>query len=121
MPRVKRGVPAHKKHKKVLHLTEGQRGARHRRFRPAHEAMMRSLFYSYRDRRNRKRDMRQLWVTRINAAAHIHGMNYSQFIHGLKLANIALDRKILADLAVFNGAAFGAVARQAAAALKVHA
>ena len=117
MPRVKRGVPAHKKHKKVLRLTEGQRGARHRLFRPAHEAMMRSLAYAYRDRRNRKRDFRALWIQRINAAARMYGMNYSRFIYGLKLAQIRVDRKILADLAVYNGAAFGAIARQVAAAI----
>ncbi|HKD74771.1 MAG TPA: 50S ribosomal protein L20 [Ktedonobacterales bacterium] len=118
MPRVKRGVPAHKKHKKVLNLAEGQKGARHRLFRPAHEAVMRSLSYAYRDRRNRKRDMRQLWITRINAAARIHGMSYSQLIHGLDLAEIEIDRKVLADLAVYNSAAFGEIVAKAATALK---
>lgn len=121
MPRVKRGVAAHKKHKKVLNLTEGQRGARHRLFRPAHEAMMRSLAYAYRDRRNRKRDMRGLWIQRINAGVRLHGLSYSQFMHGMKLAQIAVDRKVLADLAVYNSAVFGEIVQQAAAALKAKA
>jgi large subunit ribosomal protein L20 len=121
MPRVKRGVPAHKKHKKLLNLVEGQKGARSRLYRPAHEAAMRSLNYAYRDRRNRKRDMRQLWITRINAASRLHGLSYSQFMHGLDLAQINVDRKVLADLAVYNGAAFGEIASQAAAALKAQA
>jgi large subunit ribosomal protein L20 len=121
MPRVKRGVPARKKHKKVFQLTEGQKGARHRLYRPAHEAMMRSLAYAYRDRRNRKRDMRQLWITRINAAARMHGLSYSQFIHGLDLAQISIDRKILADMAVYNSAAFADIAGQVTKALKARA
>ena len=102
MPRVKRGVPAHKKHKKLLELAEGQRGARH---------------LLYRDRRNRKRDMRRLWITRINAAARIHGITYSQLIHGLQLAAIKVDRKILADLAVYNSSVFGEIAAKAKAAI----
>jgi large subunit ribosomal protein L20 len=118
MPRVKRGVPAHKRHKKLLALASGQKGARHRLFRPAHESVMRALNYAYRDRRNRKRDMRQLWITRINAASRIHGMSYSQFIHGLDLAEIKVDRKVLADLAVYSGSVFGDLAAKASAALK---
>lgn len=118
MPRVKRGVPAHKKHKKLLNLAEGQRGARHTLFRPAHESVMRALQYAYRDRRNRKRDMRRLWITRINAAARMYGLSYSQLIHGLDLAQISVDRKVLADLAVYNSAVFGEIAGQAAAALR---
>ncbi len=118
MPRVKRGVSAHKKHKKLLKLAEGHKGARHLLFRPAHEAVMHALHYAYRDRRNRKRDMRQLWITRINAAARLHGLTYSQLIHGMALAEIAVDRKVLADLAVYSSAVFGDIASKAAAALK---
>jgi large subunit ribosomal protein L20 len=118
MPRVKRGVTAHKKHKKVLNLTEGQRGTRSTLFRPAHEAMMRSLAYAYRDRRNRKRDMRQLWITRINAGARMYGLSYSRLIHGLDLAGITIDRKILADLAVYNSTAFGEIMGKAKVALE---
>jgi large subunit ribosomal protein L20 len=118
MPRVKRGVTAHKRHKKVLKLTKGQYGARHKLIKTAHEAMMKSLAYAYRDRRNRKRDMRRLWVTRVNAAARMHGLKYSQFIHGLQLAGIEVDRKIMADLAVRDPAAFAALAKQAQGALE---
>jgi len=118
MPRVKRGVPAHKRHKKLLELASGQKGARHLLYRPAHESVMRALSYIYRDRRTRKRDMRRLWITRINAAARLHGMSYSQFIHGLNLANIRIDRKVLADIAVYNGGTFGAVAAKVSAALQ---
>jgi large subunit ribosomal protein L20 len=121
MPRVKRGVPAHKKHKKVLNLTEGHRGAKRLLFRPANESMMKSLAYEYRDRRNRKRDMRRLWITRINAAARLHDMTYSQLIHGLALANITLDRKMMADMAVRDDAAFAALVSQAATALGTNA
>ena len=107
MPRVKRGVPAHAKHKKLLQLAEGHTGARNRLFRPANEGVMRSLAYAYRDRRNRKRDMRRLWITRINAACRQHGVSYSRFIEALKLGEINLDRKMLADLAAREPAAFG--------------
>ncbi len=106
MPRVKRGVPAHKKHKKVLQMAEGHRGTRSTLFRPAHESVMRSMAYMYRDRRNRKRDMRRLWITRINAAARMHGITYSQLMHALHIANIDVDRKILAELAVSDLQAF---------------
>src|SRR5258707_643312 len=85
MPRVKRGVTARKKHKKVLNLTEGHWGARSRLIKTAHESMMKALAYAYRDRRNRKRDMRRLWITRINAATHMHDLKYSHFIQGLQL------------------------------------
>jgi len=98
MPRVKRGVPAHKKHKKLLQMAEGHRGTRRRLFRPAHESVMRSMSYMYRDRRNRKRDMRRLWITRINAAARMHGVSYSTLIHAIHVANIEVDRKILAEI-----------------------
>src|SRR6185312_11287894 len=106
MPRVKRGVSAHKRHKKVLNLTKGHWGARHRLYKTAHESMLHSLAYAYRDRRNRKRDFRRLWIQRINAAARIHGLNYSRFINGLLKANITVDRKILAELAVNDISAF---------------
>src|SRR5579862_7041395 len=106
MPRVKRGVTAHKRHKKVLALTKGHWGARHRLYRTAHESMLHALAYAYRDRRNRKRDFRRLWIQRINAAARIHGLSYSRFICGLIKANITIDRKILAELAVHDLQAF---------------
>ncbi len=106
MPRVKRGVAAHKRHKKVLKITKGQVGARSRLYRRAHEAMLKSLAYAYRDRRNRKRDMRRLWVTRINAASRENGLPYSQFIRGLQLSGVDLNRKMLADMAVTDPKAF---------------
>ena len=115
MPRVKRGVPAHKRHKKVLNLTKRHWGARHRLYRTAHESMLHSLAYAYRDRRNRKRDFRRLWIQRINAAARMHGLSYSRFINGLLKANITVDRKILAELAVNDIAAFGELAKLAKA------
>jgi large subunit ribosomal protein L20 len=118
MPRVKRGVIARNKHKKVLKRTEGHYGARHRLIKTARESMMHALRYAYRDRRNRKRDMRQLWITRINAAARMHGMRYGDLIHGLQLANVAIDRKILADLAVTDLATFGAIVNAARTALE---
>ena len=118
MPRVKRGVIARNKHKKVLKRTEGHYGARHRLIKTARESMMHALRYAYRDRRNRKRDMRQLWITRINAAARMHGMRYGDLIHGLQLANVAIDRKILADLAVTDLATFGAIVTAARTALE---
>src|SRR5258708_28732382 len=113
MPRVKRGVPAHKKHKRLLNLAEGHRGTRKRLFRPAHESVMHSLAYMYRDRRNRKRDMRALWITRINAAARIHGVSYSKLMHAIHTANIGVDRKILAEMAVNDEAAFSALVESA--------
>lgn len=117
MPRVKRGVTARKKHKKVLNLTEGHWGARHRLIKTAHESMMKALAYAYRDRRARKRDMRALWITRINAASRLYGMPYRDLIHGLLLAGVAVDRKIMADLAVRDLPAFGALVAEARAAL----
>src|SRR5947209_19218627 len=113
MPRVKRGVAAHKKHKKILQLAEGHRGTRNRLFRPAHESGMRSMAYMYRDRRNRKRDMRRLWITRINAAERIHGVSYSKLMHAIHTANIEVDRKILAEMAVHDEAAFSALLKTA--------
>src|SRR5438874_12541534 len=100
MPRVKRGVPAHKKHKKLLQMAEGHRGTRRRLYRPAHESVMRSMAYMYRDRRTRKRDMRRLWITRINAAARMHGVSYSKLMHAIHTANLDVDRKILAEMAL---------------------
>lgn len=118
MPRVKRGVTAHKKHKKILQLAEGHRGTRRSLFRPAHESVMRSMAYMYRDRRNRKRDMRSLWITRINAAARMHGISYSQLMHALHVAQIDVDRKILAEMAVNDLGAFGTLVKTALDATK---
>lgn len=106
MPRVKRGVAAHKRHKKVLKATKGQSGARGRLYKRSNEAMLKSLAYAYRDRRNRKRDMRRLWITRINAASREHGMPYSHFVRGLQAAGVDLNRKMLADMAVTDPKAF---------------
>lgn len=113
MPRVKRGVPAHKKHKKILQLAEGHRGTRRSLFRPAHESVMRSMAYMYRDRRNRKRDMRRLWIVRINAAARMYGISYSKLINAIHSANIEVDRKMLAEMAVHDQAAFEALVKTA--------
>ncbi|MFW6378019.1 MAG: 50S ribosomal protein L20, partial [Bacillota bacterium] len=100
MPRVKRGSKARKRRKKVLKNAKGFFGSRSKLFRPANEAVMKSLDYAYRDRRRKKRDFRRLWITRINAAARQNGLSYSRFINGLKQANVEIDRKILADMAV---------------------
>jgi ribosomal protein L20 len=113
MPRVKRGVPAHQKHKKILQLAEGHRGTRRRLIRPAHESVMRSMAYMYRDRRSRKRDMRRLWITRINAAARMYGVSYSQLMNAIHVANIEVDRKILSELAVNDLPAFGVLVKTA--------
>ena len=118
MPRVKRGVTSRKKHKKVLKQTEGHWGARHRLINTARESMMKALAYAYRDRRNRKRDMRSLWITRINAASRLYGLPYRELIHGLSLANVKVDRKIMADLAVTDIKAFGALVSAARAGLE---
>lgn len=117
MPRVKGGPRARRRHNKVLKLTKGQRGTRHALFRRANEAMLKSLWYAYRDRRNRKRDFRQLWITRINAAARLNGLSYSRFMHGLARAGIEIDRKILAELAVRDAKAFARLATVAKGAL----
>ena len=106
MPRVKGGPRARHRHKKVLKLTKGQRGTKHALYRRANEAMLKSLWYAYRDRRNRKRDFRRLWITRINAAARLNGLSYSRFMHGLGKAGVEIDRKILAELAVNDAEAF---------------
>lgn len=115
MPRVKTSVASKKRKKKVLKQTKGYWGARSRLFRTAQEALNRAQVYAYRDRRNRKRDFRRLWITRINAAARLNGLSYSQLIHGLNQAGIEMNRKILADLAVRDPQAFAAVAEQARA------
>jgi large subunit ribosomal protein L20 len=111
--RVKRGVPARAKHKKILKLAKGMQHNRTRSYRLAKQAVIRSLVYAYRDRRNKKRDLRGLWITRINAAARIEGTTYGKFIAGLKAAKIELDRKVLAELAVNEPAAFGAIVKAA--------
>ncbi len=117
MPRTKGGVVTRRRHKKVLKITKGQFGARHRVFRRANEAMLHALAYATRDRRNRKRDFRRLWITRINAAARLNGLSYSRLMHGLHQAHVALDRKVLADLAVSDQQAFARVVEVAKAAL----
>jgi large subunit ribosomal protein L20 len=117
MPRVKRGVTAHAKHKKVLDAAKGFRGRRGNVFRIAKEAVMKAGQYAYRDRRNRKRVFRSLWIARINAAARMHGMTYSVLMNGLKKAEIDIDRKVLADLAVADLPAFAKIAEQAKAKL----
>jgi len=113
MSRVKGGYTTRRRHKKVLKLTKGQWDTKHKLFRRANEAMMKSLWYSYRDRRRRRRDLRRLWITRINAAARVNGVSYSTFIHGLKQNNIELDRKILADLAVRDAETFSQIVEAA--------
>ena len=117
MPRVKRGVQAHARHKKILKLAKGYYGARSRVYRVAKQAVIKAGQYAYRDRRQRKRQFRQLWIVRINAQARECGLSYSRFINGLKKASIEVDRKMLADLAVFDKVAFAAIADQAKAAL----
>ncbi|HMN22404.1 MAG TPA: 50S ribosomal protein L20 [Ottowia sp.] len=117
MPRVKRGVTARARHKKVLALAKGFRGRRKNVFRVAKQAVMKAAQYAYRDRRNRKRDFRRLWITRINAAARECGITYSQFMNGMNKAGIALDRKVLADIAVHDKAAFASLVEQARARL----
>ena len=117
MPRVKRGVTAHVRHKKILALAKGYRGRRKNVYRVAKQAVMKAGQYAYRDRRQRKRQFRSLWIARINAAAREAGMKYSTFMNGLKKAQIEVDRKVLADLAVFDKPAFSALAAQAKAQL----
>ena len=115
--RVKGGPQTQRRHKKVLSLTKGQRGSKHRLFKRANEAMMQSLEYAYRDRRNRKREFRRLWIARINAAARQNELSYSQFMHGLKQAGVDLDRRVLADIAIHDAAGFNQLAQVAKAAL----
>lgn len=109
MARVKRGVAAHRRHRKVLLQVKGHRGTRNRLYKRAHESMMRALQYAYRDRRNRKRAMRRLWIQRINAASRLNGLTYSRLIQGLTIAGVTVDRKIMADLAVRDEEAFAAL------------
>ena len=117
MSRVKRGVASHKRHKKILALTKGHAGQRHRLIKRANESMLHALRYNWVDRRDRKGDFRELWIQRINAAARLNGLTYSRMIFGLKKAGIELDRKALADLAVTRPDAFEELAGQAKAAL----
>jgi len=117
MPRVKRGVTARASHKKVLAKAKGFRGRRNNVFRIANEAVMRAGQYAYRDRRNKKRTFRALWIARINAAAREHGLSYSVFMNGLKKAAIAVDRKVLADIAVLDKTAFSKFVERAKASL----
>jgi len=107
MPRVKRGVTARKRHKKILKLAKGYFGSKSKLFRPANEQVLKSLSYAYRDRKAKKRDFRKLWIARINAAARTNGMSYSKLINGLKQAGVDINRKILADMAVKDEKAFG--------------
>lgn len=116
MARVSRGVTTKARHKKILKKAKGYYGARSRTFRVANQAVIKAGQYAYRDRRNRKRDFRSLWITRINAAARAEGMSYSKLMHGLKKAGIEVDRKMLADLAVRDKATFSQLAQQAQAA-----
>ena len=117
MPRVKTGVVRRRRHKKVLKLARGFYSARHKHFRKAKEQLERSLVYAFRDRKQKKREFRKLWIIRINAACRLNGMSYSVFMNGLKRANIELDRKILADMAMNDASAFTALTAQAKAAL----
>ena len=118
MARVKRGVTTHARHKKVLELAKGYRGRGSTAYRVAIEKVEKALRYAYRDRRNRKRDFRALWIQRINAGARQHGLTYSQFMHGIKLAGLDLDRKVLSDIAIREPEAFQAIAATAQAALE---
>ena len=118
MSRVKRGVAAHAKHKKVLKQAKGFYGRRKNTIRTAKAAVDKAMQYAYRDRKNRKRSFRALWIQRINAATRLHGLTYGRFIHGLSKAGIDIDRKVLADIAVRDAAAFKALVDQAAAAVK---
>jgi len=109
MPRVKGGTVARRRRNKILKLAKGYVGSRNRLFRPAKQQVMKSLMYAYRDRRQRKRDFRKLWITRINAAARLYGLSYNKFIHGLKAAGVKINRKMLAELAVSDEQAFAAL------------
>jgi large subunit ribosomal protein L20 len=117
MARVKRGVIAHARHKKILDQAKGYYGARRKVYRIAKQAVIKAGQYAYRDRRQRKRQFRALWIARINAAARENGLSYSRLVNGLRKANVEIDRKVLADIAVFDKAAFSAIAEQAKASL----
>ncbi len=118
MARVKRGVTSHARHKKILKLAKGYRGRRKNCIKTARQAVERAMQYAYRDRRQRKRDFRSLWIQRINAAARGQGMTYGRLIHGLKTAGVEMDRKVLADLAVRDPAAFASLVAEARSALE---
>lgn len=118
MPRVKRGVTSRRRHRRILRLSRGFWGGRHRLYRTAREAVLHSLAYSYRDRRARKRDFRKLWITRINAAARIGGLSYSRFMSGLRRSGVAVNRKVLADMAVHDATAFAQLVERARAHLE---
>ena len=113
MARVKRGVTGRARHKKIIEMAKGHKGQRHRLFRRANESVTHALAYAYRDRRDKKSQFRRLWILRINAAARAHGLSYSRLIDGLAKAGVALDRKVLADIAVRDDAAFGRLVEQA--------
>lgn len=113
MPRVKRGYTSRRRHKKVLKLAKGYFGSKHRLFKTANAQVMKSYLYAYRDRRVRKRDFRKLWITRINAAARINGISYSKFMYGLRVAEVDINRKMLADLAINDSKAFSELAELA--------
>ena len=115
MPRVKGGIVTRRRHKKILKLAKGYFGSKHRLFRSANAQVMKSLLYAYRDRRQKKRDFRKLWITRINAQARLNGLSYSRLMHGLKVAGVDVNRKMLADLAVNDKAAFNELASVAKA------
>ncbi len=117
MARVKRGVTAGRRHKKILGKAKGYYNARRKVFRAAKQAVIKAGQYAYRDRRAKKRDFRALWIARINAASRVHGLSYSRLINGLNKAGVTIDRKVLADIAMHDAAAFGAIAQQAKAAL----
>ena len=117
MARVKNGPHGRRRHKKILKLTKGQYGSKSKLFRRANEAMLKSLWYAYRDRRNRRRDLRRLWIARINAAARLNGLSYSRFTYGLKQAGVAVDRKMMADMAIRDPATFAKLAEVAKEAL----
>lgn len=118
MARVTGGMTTRRRHKKILKLAKGYRGGKSKLFRTANEAVMKSLVYAYKGRRLKKRDFRRLWITRISAAAKMNGMNYSTFMHGLKLAGVAMNRKMLAEVAVYDAPAFAVLAEKAKAAIK---
>ena len=113
MARVKRGVTAHRRHKRLLKQAEGRRGTRHKLVKPAREALLHAMAYSYVGRKQRKRQMRSLWVVRVNAAARLNGTTYGKLVNGLKLAGVTLDRKVLADIAVRDAATFSRIAEVA--------
>lgn len=117
MARIKVGVTAHRRHKHILKLAKGYRGAKSKQFKKANETVMKALYYARRDRRAKKREFRRLWIARINAATRANGMSYSRFVYGLNKAGIVMDRKVLADLAIYDAAAFTKLVEAAKAAL----